>query len=162
VTILRRLSAIELGKTQGAAAPALPKESRGLPEGSLAPSFGLSDTRGAFNTLEQLLAPGCPVILFFTKPDCPPCAAMTGEVDRWQRDYAGLLEIVRISDGLSAVEHYALLQARGEVAQAYDCWGTPCAVMVTPGGYIGSPVAQGAAAIRALVRRAAAGATKIA
>ncbi len=98
------------------------------------------------------------MILFFTKPDCPPCAAMADEVDRWQRNHAGQLEIVRISHGVVAVEQYALLQARGEVAQAYDCWGTPCAVLILPDGRIGSLVAQGAAAIRALVKRAVAGA----
>lgn len=159
--ILRRLARLEAGAAPpGATERPLPMASRGLPEGSLAPSFGLSDTQGAFITLEQLLAPRLPVILLFTKPDCPPCAAMTDEVDRWQRNYAGLLAIVRISDGVAAVEHYALLQVRGEVAQAYDGWGTPCAVLVTPDGRIGSLVAQGAAAIRALVKRAAAGAMR--
>ncbi len=155
LTILHRLARVQTGTPPGATAHALPKESRGLPEGSLAPSFGLSDTRGDFITLEQLLAPGRPVILFFTKPDCPPCAAMANEVGRWQRNHADVLEIVQISDGMVAVEHYALLQAKGEVARAYDCWGTPCAVLVTPDGHISSLAAQGAAAIRALVRRTA-------
>ena len=95
--ILHRLARVEMGTAPAAMAHVLPKQSRGLPEGSLAPSFGLSDTRGDFITLEQLLAPGRPVILFFTKPDCPPCAAMADEVDRWQRNHAGLLEIVRIT-----------------------------------------------------------------
>ena len=158
LTILHRLGRQQMGTASAMTSLASPKDSRGLPEGSLAPSFGMSDTHGDFITLEQLLAPGHPVILYFTKPDCPPCAAMADEVDRWQRNHAGLLEIVRISDGVAAVEHYALLQARGEVAQAYNCWGTPCAVLVTPDGHIGSMTAQGAAAIRALVKRAAAGA----
>ncbi len=158
LTILHRLARLQPDPEMGATAHALPRQSRGLPEGSLAPSFGLSDTQGDFITLEQLLAPGLPVILFFTKSDCPPCAAMADEVDRWRRNHAGLLEIVRVSDGTAAVEQHALLQARGEVAQAYDCWGTPCAVLVTPDGQIGSQAAQGAAAIRALVKRAAAGA----
>lgn len=156
--ILRRLARVQTDPAPGATAHAMFKESRGLPEGSLAPSFGLSDTRGDFVTLEQLLAPGRPVILYFTKPDCPPCAAMADEVDRWQRSHAGLVEIIRIGDGMGAVEHHALLQVRGEVANAYDCWGTPCAVLVMPDGRIGSLAAQGAAAIRALVKRAVAGA----
>ena len=160
LTILHRLARVGTGSAPGATALALPRASRGLPEGSLAPSFGLSDTRGDFVTLEQLLAPGRPVILFFTRPDCPPCAAMADEVDRWQRNHADLLEIVRVSDGVAAVEHYGLLQVRGEVAQAYDCWGTPCAVLVTPDGHIGSLAAQGAAAIRALVKRAVVGSMK--
>lgn len=157
--ILHSLSRIQPGTAAGATVRELPGDSRGLPEGSLAPSFGLSDTRGAFVTLEQLLAPGRRVILLFVKPDCPPCVAMADEVDRWQSSHAGLLDIVRISDGVAAVEHYALLQVRGELAQAYDCWGTPCAVLVNPDGRIGSAAAQGAAAIRALVRRTVVAAT---
>ena len=160
--ILHRLSRLEMDATTSATAYALPKASRGLPEGSLAPSFGLSDTRGDFITLEQLLAAGRPVILFFTKFDCPPCLAMADEVDRWRNNYAHLLEIVRISDSAEGPEAYALLQAKGGVAQAYDCWGTPCAVLVTPDGRIGSLVAQGAAAIRALVKRAVAASNQVA
>ncbi len=156
LTILHRLSRVQSDLIPGTTAYALPKASRGLPEGSLAPSFGLSDTRGDFITLEQLLAAGRPVILFFTKSDCPPCLAMADEVDRWRKNHAHLVEIVRISDSAEGPEEYALLQAKGAVAQAYDCWGTPCAVLVTPDGRIGSLVAQGAAAIRALVKRAVA------
>lgn len=159
MTILHRLSRIQMGAAVGGAVRELPGDSRGLPEGSLAPSFGLSDTRGAFVTLEQLLAPGRRVILLFVKPDCPPCVAMADEVDRWQTSHAGLLDILRISDGVAAVEHYALLQVRGELAQAYNCWGTPCAVLINLDGRIGSAAAQGAAAIRALVRRTVVAAT---
>ncbi|MFM6831827.1 MAG: peroxiredoxin family protein [Novosphingobium sp.] len=159
LTILHRLSRVQVGTAAGGPVREMPGESRGLPEGSLAPSFGLSDTRGAFVTLEQLLAPGRRVILLFVKTDCPPCVAMADEVDRWQTIHSGLLDIVRISDGVAAVEHYALLQLRGELAQAYDCWGTPCAVLVNPDGRIGSAAAQGAAAIRALVRRTVVAAT---
>jgi hypothetical protein len=41
--------------------------------------------------------------------------------------------------------------------QAYHADGTPSAVVVRPDGTIGSPLAQGAAAIRALVARTAGG-----
>lgn len=158
--ILQRLSRVEMDATARATAFALPKASRGLPEGSLAPSFGLSDTRGDFVTLEQLLAAGRPLILLFTKSDCPPCLAMADEVDRWSKIHSHLVEIVRIGDSAEAPQDYALLQVRGAVAQAYDCWGTPCAVLVTPDGHIGSRTAQGAAAIRALVKRAVAASTE--
>lgn len=152
VAILQRLAHVPIGAA-ATEAQSTPKQSRGLPAGSLAPSFGLSDTEGDFITLEQLLAPGRSVILLFIKPDCPPCAAMAGEVERWQRSHAGLIEIVRITDGVAAPDHYALLQARGEVARVYDCWGTPSAVLILPDGRIGSLAAQGAGAIRALVKR---------
>lgn len=160
VTILHHLSQLQTDATSSGAAYALPTASHGLPEGSLAPSFGLSDTRGEFITLEQLLAARRPLILLFTKSDCPPCLAMADEVDRWCQIHAHLLEIVRIYDSADAPRDYALLQAKGAVAQAYDCWGTPCAVLVTPDGHIGSRTAQGAAAIRALVKRAVAASTE--
>jgi hypothetical protein len=44
-----------------------------------------------------------------------------------------------------------LLQRDREVAQAYQIQGTPSAVLVRPDGTIGSPLAQDADAIRALV-----------
>jgi peroxiredoxin len=44
-----------------------------------------------------------------------------------------------------------LLQQKREVAETYQAWGTPAAVLVRADGTIGSPVAQGADAIRTLV-----------
>jgi len=44
-----------------------------------------------------------------------------------------------------------LLQRDGEVAKAYRVSGTPSAVVVYPDGTIGSPLAEGADAIRAIV-----------
>jgi peroxiredoxin len=46
-----------------------------------------------------------------------------------------------------------LLQADREVSEAYQAWGTPSAVLVRADGTIGSYVAQGSEAIRALVSR---------
>jgi hypothetical protein len=46
---------------------------------------------------------------------------------------------------------HVLLQQDREVAELYQVYGTPGAVLVRPDGIIGSPLAQGADAIRALV-----------
>src|SRR5919206_34249 len=46
-----------------------------------------------------------------------------------------------------------LLQQDNEVAEAYQVAGTPGAVIVNPNGTVGSPLALGADAIRALVAR---------
>jgi len=46
-----------------------------------------------------------------------------------------------------------LLQHKREVAETYQAWGTPAAVLVRADGALCSPVAQGADAIRALVAR---------
>ncbi|MEJ6009359.1 MauE/DoxX family redox-associated membrane protein [Novosphingobium aquae] len=156
LAILNRLARLHFDSPSVTSLSALPKAIHGLAEGTVAPRFGLGDTQGDFVTLDQLLAPRRPVILLFTKADCPPCAAMSSEVERWQRLYADQVAIVRIGEGVADVKKYALLQTNGAVASAYDCWGTPCAVLVLPDGTIGSRAAQGTAAIRALVKRTAA------
>jgi peroxiredoxin len=45
-----------------------------------------------------------------------------------------------------------LLQKKHEVAESYQAYGTPSAVLIRPDGTIGSPLAQGADAIRSLVQ----------
>ena len=47
--------------------------------------------------------------------------------------------------------HTVLLQSAHEIATQYDALATPSAVLLRPDGTIGSPVASGADAIRALV-----------
>jgi hypothetical protein len=41
-----------------------------------------------------------------------------------------------------------LLQKDREIAEAYQCWGTPGAVVIRPDGTIGSQIAEGAEAIK--------------
>jgi peroxiredoxin len=85
------------------------------------------------------------------------------EVGNWQREYAGKLSLALISRGgveanrTKASEHgvtQVLLQQDREVATSYQAYGTPSAVLIRPDGSIGSPLAQGAKAIRALVAQA--------
>jgi peroxiredoxin len=82
------------------------------------------------------------------------------EVGRWQREYASKAVVVLISRGTAEAnrakvsEHglrHVLLQADREVAQAYQAHGTPGAVLLRRDGTIGSPVAAGVDAIRALI-----------
>ena len=47
-----------------------------------------------------------------------------------------------------------LLQQDREVAEAYQVFGTPSAVLVRPEGTVGRPLAEGADAIRALLTHA--------
>jgi thiol-disulfide isomerase/thioredoxin len=111
-------------------------------------------------TLDFLRAPGKPVVLLFSDPGCGPCNMLLPEVGRWQRDYAGKLTLALISRGsveanrTKASEHgitQVLLQKDRETAEAYRDQGTPGAVLVRPDGMIGTPLALGADAIRALV-----------
>jgi len=136
----------------------------GLPVGSPAPGFRLKGLRGESLTLEALLAASKPLLLLFSHPNCGPCQALMSEMHDWQRDYAAKLNVAIVSEGsaranrLKATEHaltQVLLQKKREVAEAYQAYGTPGAVLVHPDGSIASSVAQGADAVRALVVQAA-------
>jgi peroxiredoxin/uncharacterized membrane protein YphA (DoxX/SURF4 family) len=132
----------------------------GLPVGTPAPSFALPTLSGETTTLQALRALGKPVVLIFSDPGCGPCTALLPEIGRWQRERATKLVVALISRGTveanrpkvseSSLTH-VLLQNDREVAQAYQAHGTPCAVLVRQDGTVGSPLAQGADAIRALV-----------
>lgn len=141
----------------GDSAPKPPAQVFGLPVGAAAPDFRLAAARGGFVSLGDLTSPGRPLLLVFTNPGCGPCLALAPEVEGWRRQHRERLDIVRVSEGAAADNKgpgQVLLQKTREVADAYQCWGTPGAVLVNPDGTIGSPVAQGADAIRALVARA--------
>jgi peroxiredoxin len=161
----RLLLRIEALEEQLGAAPAAPSASQpvtGLPVGTPAPSFGLTNLDGAPLTLDALRAPNKPVILVFSDPGCGPCTALLPDLVRWQEQYAARLTIALISRGTPEAnraklsEHrltHVLLQQDREVATAYQAPGTPTAVVVRPDGMIGSPPAPGAEAIAALLAR---------
>lgn len=128
----------------------------GLALGEAAPDFELPNLQGDRLTLEALRAPGKPVLLLFTDPNCGPCTAMFPDVGRWQQEYAQKLTVALVSRGepeehaLSASEHgltNVLLQQDWEVSDAYGVDGTPSAVLVQPDGTIASPVLEGASEV---------------
>jgi len=164
--LLLRLEAVEAQLAtnnmalQTATVGSSPPAAAGLPVGTLAPAFGLPELDGETITVDSLRATGKPVLLVFSDPDCSPCTALLPEIGRWQRDYAGKLTLALISRGTPEANRgkageyrvtRVLLQQDREVAQVYQAYGTPGAVLVRPDGTIGSPLAQGADAIRALV-----------
>ncbi len=164
--VLLRLEAVEAQLAtnnmalQTATVGSSPPAAAGLPVGTLAPAFGLPELDGETITVDSLHATGKPVLLVFSDPDCSPCTALLPEIGRWQRDYAGKLTLALISRGTPEANRgkageyrvtRVLLQQDREVAQVYQAYGTPGAVLVRPDGTIGSPLAQGADAIRALV-----------
>jgi thiol-disulfide isomerase/thioredoxin len=117
-------------------------------------------------TLDSLRAPGRPVMLLFTDPDCDPCTALLPEIGRWQRDYADEVTISLISRGApeenraKSAEHgvkHVLLQRDWETADAYQVDGTPSAVLVSPDGTIDTPLALGSEAVEALAAQAVGG-----
>jgi peroxiredoxin len=111
-------------------------------------------------TLEALRARSKPLVLLFTDPGCGPCTALLPEIGQWQRDHVTRMQVALLSRGTVEANRakvtepgvtQVLLQKDREVADAYQAYGTPSAVLVRQDGTIGSPVAQGADAIRALV-----------
>ncbi len=161
--LLVRLEALEERVDSGeGAAPAQDEahQAPGLPVGAEAPTFRLQGLYGETLTLEALRAPGKPVMLLFTDPDCGPCTAMLPEIGRWQGEHAEKLTISLISRGVlednrtKSTEHgltNVLLQEDWEVSEAYQVAGTPSAVIVEPDGKVGSSVAGGSIAIESLV-----------
>lgn len=135
---------------------------RGLPVGTVAPSFALRDLQGATHTLESLLAPGRPVALVFISPWCGPCDDMLPELGRWQSALAARLTVAVISRGTAAENRPAaekhriglLLQEDMEVMTAYRTTATPSALIVTPNGVIGSSVVGSNITIEPLIRLA--------
>jgi peroxiredoxin/uncharacterized membrane protein YphA (DoxX/SURF4 family) len=162
--LLLRLEALETQHAQEALAPTPQPPARmpGLSVGMQAPTFALSNVQGEQITLEALLAWNKPVLLLFSDPGCGQCKSLFLEIEHWQRDYASTLTLVVISQGtLEAKQNEAdkdhltqvLLQQDREVAQSYRAYGTPSAVLVHPDGAVGSPLVQGADAIRNLIAR---------
>lgn len=139
----------------------------GLPVGEPAPAFELNAVQGPPVTLGHLLEKQKPLLLLFANPDCGPCLALLPEVTAWRRDHADAMSIVVISEGNKKANRKKfeghelgsiLLQRDQEVAELYQAWGTPAALMVRPDGRIATRVAQGADNIGALVAWATQGA----
>src|SRR6266403_574106 len=156
--LLLRIEALETRLGQAPPQPGAP--AAGLAVGSPAPAFNLPGVHGETMTLEALRSLGKPLVLLFTDPGCGPCTALLPEIGKWQRDHAAKLQVALLGRGTAEVNRAkvtepgvtdVLLQKDREVAQAYQAHGTPSAVVVRQDGTIGSPVAQGADAIRALI-----------
>lgn len=166
--LLLRIDALEAslttGVAQGRSTPSGAQQAQGvgLPVGTAAPAFRLDGLHGEALSLDALLARHKPVVLLFADPNCGPCTALMPDVGAWQRDYASAVTLAVISRGTAeknrhiAAEHglaNVLVQHDYEVAQAYQAYGTPSAVLVQADGTIASPVAPGLEAIKALVAR---------
>ncbi|MBV8549720.1 MAG: redoxin domain-containing protein [Acidobacteriaceae bacterium] len=164
--ILLRLEAMESGMNQRATSepkPSTPAPSpQGLPVGTRAPAFRLTALDGVEWSLEGLLRRGKPVLLLFTNPGCGPCMSLLRDISQWAREAADTLSIVLISEGSksqnlekvgNAFAVPVLLQANREIAEAYQAYGTPAALVVRTDGTIGSPVAMGVDRVRELALR---------
>jgi uncharacterized membrane protein YphA (DoxX/SURF4 family) len=136
----------------------------GLPIGAVAPGFVLPNLAGTMVSLDELRNHGRPVVLLFVDPGCGPCASLVPEVATWRARHAHTLTIALLSGGTAEANRerfgareagVVLLQGQQRIADSYRAYGTPSAVVVDMNGRLASPVAQGAAAIRRLVRDSA-------
>jgi peroxiredoxin len=133
---------------------------RGLPVGTLAPSFSLDDLNGRPIALDALRAIGKPVLAIFSSPHCGPCTTLLPDIARWQRDLANSFTVVVVASG-TASENRAkigdlgidrvLLDTDRAVATMYQGNRTPAAVIIRTDGTIGAALTGGAEAIRRLV-----------
>ena len=132
-----------------------------LAVGEPAPTFSAVGADGGPVALEDLMRPGRPCVLTFVQPGCGPCAELMPDLGRWQQSLAGdlALPVVTYGDVDEAKrlteEHElrdVISQNAGEISDAYKVYATPCAVLITPDGTIGSGVVAGLPAIEALVR----------
>jgi thiol-disulfide isomerase/thioredoxin len=166
--ILARLDELECRLAGGEAVPPLPesfdweRQAQGLPVGSTAPDFTLDSVDGGPRSLRSFSSAGHPTVLVFSDPGCVPCQAMLPEVAEWQRRSADALTVVMVSRGgvnanrAKAAEHgirSVVVQRDREVAAAFEAFGTPSAVLISPDWSVASPVAPGAVAIGQLLSR---------
>ena len=155
--LLLRLEAVEKKLNIDPNAEPLP----GLPVGDPAPPFELKAVEGGTMGLRTLGEARRPILLVFSGPECGACDALLPELAQWQREHVERVTIVQVSRGeeeLNRTKSAAhglrnvLLQADGEVAEAYRVTATPSAVLVVE-DKIASPTEAGSDAIRALVAR---------
>jgi thiol-disulfide isomerase/thioredoxin len=164
-TVLVRLDGIEqrlaaAGIDTEAAYEAPPEI--GLEPGSIAPAFVAAAADGTSVSLDDLLAPGLPLLLLFTSPTCGPCQALLPDVAAWQAEHADRLTIAIANGGdpkasLAEAEAHGLERVLSDqelaVYEAYHAAGTPSAVLVAPDGTIASHVAPGTDWIEQLLAR---------
>jgi thiol-disulfide isomerase/thioredoxin/uncharacterized membrane protein YphA (DoxX/SURF4 family) len=135
-------------------------EPEGLPAGTMAPGFALTDLRGGTRTLESLRARGRPVVLQFMDYSCAPCRELLPAVARWQTALGERVTIAIIASGgvgdPREWESYGvanvLLDDSGEVIDAFRVQGTPSAVGVWPDGTIAAAPAGGLHMPEVLIR----------
>jgi peroxiredoxin len=132
----------------------------GLPVGSPAPAFEAPTLEGGMITMKTLRVRGKALVLVFSDPGCDSCNALLPFLVHWQKEYEQAMVIALVSRGTIEAnraktnEHRlanVLVQADREISNSYKVYETPTAVAVLPDGMIGSSLAKGPEAIRALI-----------
>lgn len=140
------------------------RRSRRLPpradlRGTSAPQVPLDVVGGALAP-SDVLRPARPTVLVFASPGCHACESLLADVGRWQATFTDevVVAVIVAADPPTAGElthrhglRIAFADTTGASLQPYGVRMTPAAVLVEPGGLLGSS-ADGAPAIEALVR----------
>src|SRR5262245_4433792 len=166
--VLTRLERVEAALASGGfdLEDAMEADRIGLEPGTPAPTFWAKSLAGESVSRDSLTESGIPSALLFTSPHCGPCQALLPLAAEWQREHAGALNIVLVSDGTTeeieaeTVElglENILLDADRRLYAAFQANGTPSAVIVSADGTIGSWVASGREWIEQLVASALGG-----
>lgn len=133
----------------------------GLPRGTLAPDASLTTLDGDSVRLRELIVPGRPAALVQISPECAPCRALAPELSRWQRTFAGQLDVVAVSSGdlesnRGMAEEHGLqtlyVESQRTMGELFRVRPTPSAVLIDERGHIAAAAATGAVAIEALIR----------
>lgn len=133
---------------------------QGLPAGTPAPNFNLSDLEGARHSLAEFR--GSRLLLVFSDPACGPCNALAVPLERlYQQHRHNGIEVVMISRGsreanVAKVREHSvtfpvLLQRHWEISKEYGIFATPVAYLIDEQGVIAKEVAIGRDAILQLV-----------
>lgn len=144
--------------------PAAPQFAPGLPVGTAAPSFALESGEGEV-ALDDLLAPGKPLVLLFVAPTCRTCHDLLPKPKGWADTYGDVLSFALVTAGTrQANEGIEVPSGRfepvlfdpGTARSAFEVAATPGGVLVSPDGTIETETVYGVAEIAMLVMRAAA------
>jgi hypothetical protein len=155
--LLARVRALEQASADEGVRSAEPV---GLPIGTPAPAFALTDLNGRRRTLDDLLEARRPVALVFSDPGCEACAALPLWLERAIEERTEPLEIALITRGDlgqnrtflngSHLEH-VLLQEGREVLDAYRIRTLPSATVIDEHGRIAGSTASGDRAVEELL-----------
>jgi len=139
---------LQAGDSESQFKSSMPGGPAGLPIGTPAPHFDCLNERGERQSLHSLATQGKPLLLLFTTPLCQTCHPLLADIE--QRERTLVLLSQQENEPGQQDERYVRALLNNEITRAYWIVGIPAAVIVNTDGTIGSRVALGAAAIRAL------------
>jgi peroxiredoxin len=131
----------------------------GLPAGTMAPNFVLSDLDGKPHALVDYR--GKRVLLVFSDVDCGPCEAMSPDLVKLAEKQGDKLQVVMVSRGNEEANRRkaqafgypfpVLVQKSWEISKLYGMFATPIAFLIDENGIIEKDVAAGPEPILGLV-----------